>query len=276
MSTSFHALACPLDGLPLVQDGKSVSCSNNHNFDFDRKGTLNLLPVQFRKSKNPGDSKEMVEARRVFLDAGFYQSISDKLNEIIHDDRGGPLVVFDAGCGEGYYTERLSAFLVNAAMAGMDISKFAIAAAAKRDAPISWIVGTNAKIPVLDHSVDIVTCLFGFPVWSEFKRILKPQGKLVMVEAGPDHLIELRQVLYPEIKQKAENKIQPEGFDQMKQERLKIQIDPPAPEFLQAQIMMTPHGFRSTPEKIAAAICAQYEAMTLDIIFTVYKAAPAA
>jgi 23S rRNA (guanine745-N1)-methyltransferase len=265
----FNHLVCPLDGLPLEKNGQSMQCTNNHNFDFDRKGTLNLLPVQFKKSLQPGDSKEMVLAREFFLNGGFYQPISDKLNQLIPPQAQ---LIFDAGCGEGYYTDRMAQHLKNAAVIGMDISKFAINAAAKRNRDILWLVGTNAKIPLTDHVVDVVTCLFGFPVWNEFKRILKSDGLLIMVETGPDHLIELRRVLYPEIKQRNENQIQPEGFNQVKQERLTIRIKPPTPKYLRAQIMMTPHGFRATSEKIEEAVLSQYETMTLDVVFTVYTA----
>ena len=67
----FDALACPLDGLPLQSTGTAWRCASGHSFDIASQGYTNLLPVQHKRSRDPGDSKEMVAARRRFLTAGF-------------------------------------------------------------------------------------------------------------------------------------------------------------------------------------------------------------
>jgi 23S rRNA (guanine745-N1)-methyltransferase len=261
-------LACPLDGLPLQKQQNSMVCANGHCFDFDRKGTLNLLPVQFKKSLEPGDSKEMVLARQIFLDSGAYQPVADMLCDLVKEFSGPENVIVDAGCGEGYYTAQLVPF---GSVIGLDISKYAIQAAVKRSHDVMWIVGTNKKIPVQDHSVDIVVCLFGFPVWDEFQRVLKPNGVVIMADPGPQHLIELRRNLYPQISEKAAMDKESGGFSLRAQRHLLQQIAPPAPEMLSAQIMMTPHNFRALPENKQAAIDAVYTAMTLDVVFSVWK-----
>jgi len=46
-----------------------------HSFDIASQGYANLLPVQHKRSRDPGDSKEMVAARRRFLTAGFYSRL---------------------------------------------------------------------------------------------------------------------------------------------------------------------------------------------------------
>jgi 23S rRNA m(1)G-745 methyltransferase (EC 2.1.1.51) len=68
----FTALACPLDGAPLQRQGGSLRCPEGHCFDLAAQGYVNLLPVQNKRSLDPGDSKEMVAARRRFLEAGHY------------------------------------------------------------------------------------------------------------------------------------------------------------------------------------------------------------
>jgi len=260
-------LACPLDGLHLQPTGGSVRCERGHCFDFDRKGVLNLLPVQFKKSLSPGDSKEMVVARQKFLDSGTYRSIADKLLQLT--DALAPTVIFDAGCGEGYYTALLAA--PERAVIGMDISKEAINAAARRHKDVQWLVGTNKTIPMLDHTVDCIVCLFGFPVWNEFRRVLKPGGNVLMVDPGPEHLIEMRRILYPEIREKTSVEKIVEGFTLKHQERMLQTVPPPSPELLAAQIAMTPHHFRTAPEQKQAAIHAVYPQMTLDVLFSVYS-----
>ena len=41
-----------------------------HSFDVARQGYVHLLPVNKMHAKLPGDSREMVESRRRFLEGG--------------------------------------------------------------------------------------------------------------------------------------------------------------------------------------------------------------
>ena len=77
-----HNLACPIDGGRLGCRAKQLVCGNGHVFDIARQGYVNLLPVQHKRSKQPGDSKEMVSARAQFLSSGRYQPIARKLAAI--------------------------------------------------------------------------------------------------------------------------------------------------------------------------------------------------
>ena len=78
-STPFQALACPLDGEPLYLEGNTWRCAARHAFDVARQGYVNLLPVQHKNSRDPGDNQAMVEARRDFLDAGHYAPVARRL-----------------------------------------------------------------------------------------------------------------------------------------------------------------------------------------------------
>lgn len=273
----FQSFSCPLDGSALEAQGNSLYCAQGHCFDRDRKGAVNLLPVQFKKTLEPGDSKEMVAHRRLVLESGLYQPVSDFLNGMIDVPHQETLAILDAGCGEGYYTQRLVHDLmqrdavVTLSAVGLDISKYAIQAASGRSRDIQWLVGTNAHLPLADSSVDIVLCLFGFPVWHEFARVLKPDGVVVCADPGVDHLIELRRVLYPEIKEKIAEKPVPQGFSVPNILRLQRVVAPPLPHVLDAQIMMTPHGFRTSNEQRRQAVDTLYDGMTLDVVFSVYR-----
>ncbi|MCI2284110.1 hypothetical protein L3081_12860 [Colwellia sp. MSW7] len=70
---------CPLCQQALILNDNTYRCINNHSFDRAKQGYVNLLPVQFKHSKAPGDNKDMVNARRAFLDKGFYQPLVDKM-----------------------------------------------------------------------------------------------------------------------------------------------------------------------------------------------------
>lgn len=104
-----HNLACPIDKLKLLKEQGHYQCTNGHSFDIAKQGYVNLLPVQHKKSKNPGDSKAMVQARTRFLDAGFYKPIAGLLSKIIFQqlDNDKDNCIFDAGCGEGYYLQQV-------------------------------------------------------------------------------------------------------------------------------------------------------------------------
>ncbi|MEG2830695.1 MAG: 23S rRNA (guanine(745)-N(1))-methyltransferase, partial [Edwardsiella sp. (in: enterobacteria)] len=47
---------CPLCHSPLRQDAHQWCCVNNHRFDCAKEGYVNLMPVQFKHSRQPGDS----------------------------------------------------------------------------------------------------------------------------------------------------------------------------------------------------------------------------
>ena len=97
---------CPLCQQVLSFSDKNFRCSNNHNFDQAKEGYVNLLPVQHKHSKDPGDNKAMVNARRAFLDKGFYQPLIEQLLALYQQYADSNSAILDAGCGEGYYTHQ--------------------------------------------------------------------------------------------------------------------------------------------------------------------------
>ncbi|MAA63070.1 MAG: rRNA (guanine-N1)-methyltransferase, partial [Idiomarina sp.] len=133
--TKISALRCPIEHSPLQLVGGSWRCENGHSYDVAKQGYVNLLPVQNKRSKDPGDSKAMVQARREFLDQGYYQPLAQVLADTVFAQ--GEQAVLDAGCGEGYYlrylVEQAEQNGTDLCMAALDISKWAVQAAAKRD-----------------------------------------------------------------------------------------------------------------------------------------------
>lgn len=256
--TPFQALACPLDGLPLHRTGSTWRCASGHSFDIASQGYANLLPVQNKRSRDPGDSKEMVTARRRFLAAGFYQPIAAAVSRAVLTDLPAdvPGSCLDAGCGEGYYLRELAAAVPDGqtlALLGLDISKWAVLSAAKQDKRVNWVVGSNARLPVLSGTLDRVLCMFGFPVYPEFARVLKPGGRLLQVDAGPDHLRELREIIYPSLKpERAADLTTPAGFSRLPTETLRFPIELTSAEQIADLLAMTPHLFRASAEGRAA------------------------
>lgn len=265
----FTALACPLDGAPLHRQGAAWQCAAGHSFDVASQGYIHLLPVQNKRSRDPGDSKEMVAARRRFLNAGHYQPIADAVADATLADLPATASCLDAGCGEGYYLRQLAAAVgaqQTLAILGLDISKWAVQAAAKQDKRPGWVVGSNANLPVLPGTVDRVLCMFGFPVYAEFARVLKPGGRLIQVDAGPEHLRELREIIYPALKEErpADTRI-PDGFALLASETVRYPLEVAGQEQIADLLAMTPHLYRASADGRARAAALTALAMTVDV-----------
>ncbi|MFZ4077522.1 MAG: putative RNA methyltransferase [Legionellaceae bacterium] len=253
----FELLRCPIDGNMLTRNDKRWCCEVGHSFDTAREGYVHLLPVQHKRSKNPGDSKEMVMARRRFLSAGHYAPIALALANMLASHTQGSLSCLDAGCGEGYYLRELQNMGMNLSILGLDISKWAVQAAAKLDKSSTWVVGSNANLPVISSTIDFVLCLFGFPIYSEFARVLKPGGLLVQIDTGEQHLRELREVIYPTLKPIRE-RTPPLGerLALIEERALSFEINLKSGEAIADLLTMTPHLYRTNQEgkKKAAAL----------------------
>ena len=239
-------LLCPICGEILDRIEKQYRCGNGHSFDLARQGYVNLLPVQQKRSLNPGDTREQVLGRRAFLETGCYEPISNALNETAKE-LGATGPILDVGCGEGYYSARLAEAL-GAELTGLDISKEAVRCAAAQYKGPQWLCGTAAHLPVADHSAGIITSLFALTMAEEFKRVLRPDGLFFQVLAAEDHLLGLKSIIYPELKFKEKNTI-PEvpGFELVKSVPIRFTFTVEG-EQVQNLLGMTPHVFRITKE----------------------------
>jgi len=267
-------LACPIDGLKLVLDGKQWLCANGHSFDIARQGYVNLLPVQHKRSKHPGDSKEMVVARTHFLNTGFYQPLAseivDQVISLIPDE--GTFCLLDAGCGEGYYFDYLYQSLytgeknIELSYTGLDISKEAILQASKRNKTITWLMGTNRQPPLATASVDIVLCVFGFVSFEGFAKVLKPGGKVVLVDPAENHLKELRELIYEKVHRTELTDIDTEQFSIVGTKTCQFKTGNIDNENIKNLLSMTPHLFRASKEgKVGASKITELD-LTVDVV----------
>ncbi|MDX1706371.1 MAG: methyltransferase domain-containing protein [Pseudidiomarina sp.] len=252
----------------------SWRCAHGHSFDIARQGYVNLLPVQNKRSKDPGDSKAMVQARQRFLDKGSYQPVADALATQLFDLNLSSLL--DAGCGEGYYLRRIvqhaEAQQTPLAVAGLDISKWAVMAAARRDSRLTWLVASNAAIPLAGASVDAVLCVFGFPVADEFRRVLRPGGKLLMIDPGPAHLIELKQIIYSDIKPKPDHTPALDGgFSKIAEHVISFPFELTRHDDILDLLTMTPHLYRASSEGRAAVSDLDQLKLTADVRLRIYQ-----
>lgn len=274
MIQPFDQLICPLDKQPLQLNERTWCCENGHSYDVAKQGYVNLLPVQNKRSKDPGDSKAMVQARRKYLEEGHYLPLARALADIVLEQ--GDQTLLDAGCGEGYYlrylVEQAEQKGTELSVAALDISKWAVQAAAKQDKRLSWIVASNNAIPLADNSVDTILCVFGFPVEAEFKRVLKPGGRLIMVDPASEHLIELKRIIYPELKSKSEQlPVSEATWKLCSEERVSFPVNLPDTEAVHDLLTMTPHLYRASIEGRERAESLQRLAITADVWVRVFS-----
>lgn len=185
-------LLCSVRGCarPLVREGGLVICSNRHSFDVARSGYINLLQPQERRSKQPGDSLEAVAARRRLHDLGVTAPLLRGIEETLNASSGD--VVLDAGCGDGFYLGSLASS-IGFEGHGVDISVPAIDAAARRYPKVEWIVANADRfIPYAGKAFSLVLSITARMNPTEFRRVLREDGRLLIALPSPDDLIELR------------------------------------------------------------------------------------
>lgn len=240
-------LICPLCKHPLDRGERIWRCEKGHSFDVAREGYVNLLPVQHKSSRDPGDDPQMVNARRDFLHAGHYQPLRDELVRQLSVSRPGN--VLDIGCGEGYYSSALTQ--VASEVVGLDISRAAIRLAAKRYPGVTWIVGSGAMLPLQGGSVDVVCNIFTQLHVDEMFRVLKPAGRVLLVTPAPEHLFSIRQQLFESVREYDDGKFLA-GFEarftvqSRQQVGFPMRLEQPA---LRQLLQMTPYAWRARQER---------------------------
>lgn len=190
-------LACPLCGDPLTAVATSpvatsLYCPQKHTFDQAKEGYVNFLVGQ---PKFQGDSPEMLNARREFLASGLYLPLSAAINGMgmaCCADLPQP-VVAEVGCAEGWYLARWQENCPTAVTLGLDVAKTAVRVAAKQNQGLFFLVAdTWQKLPFASGSLDLLLNIFAPRNPAEFQRVLKRNGRLLIVIPGPSHLQTLR------------------------------------------------------------------------------------
>lgn len=240
---------CPVCGKKLDILNRSYVCPQNHTFDTAKSGYVNLLLSKHAGKSVHGDNKLMVQARRNFLDKGFYSPLKEAVCEAVCRYSCGGDVILDAGCGEGYYTSAIAEVLEaegkNADIFGIDISKTAVDHASKRCKNISFAAASVFHIPAKDSSCDMLVTLFAPYCGEEFCRVLKDKGIMIMAIPSVMHLWELKLAIYDT---PYKNEVKPyelQGFELAEQSRISYKISIDAPEDIQSLFSMTPYYYRT-------------------------------
>lgn len=246
---------CPLCHTNLLHKEKQYVCSKGHCFDIAHNNYVNLLIDNQKKSKDPGDSKEMMESRRNFLNRHYYYKFSQKLNEVVNNNLSAEAkYVIDAGCGEGYFLSELKESMnlidnhENIEYYGIDISKAAIKSASKRDKDINFVVGSNFNMPILSSSADCIIRNFAPGDNDEFERVLNKDGRLIIATPGVEHLYELKEILYKTARKHEVKDTEIKGFELIEHYEIKYRIELDNNEDIKNLISMTPYYWSITSE----------------------------
>jgi 23S rRNA (guanine745-N1)-methyltransferase len=180
-------LRCPVCGAGLAREAASgsVRCDAGHAFDVARQGYLSLLSGGGAPA---GDNAAMVADRVALLGGGAF----DPLAEAVAAAAGRGTVAAEVGAGTGFY---LAAALERGGFAvgiALDVSRYALRRAARAHPRIA-AVGADVwtGLPLRDGAADAVLCVFAPRNGPELRRVLAPDGVLVVATPTPRHLAEL-------------------------------------------------------------------------------------
>ncbi len=244
-----NCLICPVCSERLDEKDKSYICIKNHTFDKSKNNYVNLLQVNHKNSKIPGDNKLMVNSRRDFLNKGYYSPMMRKLCEICLEYTNNGNTFIDAGCGEGYYTENVYNYLrehgVYTDMFGIDISKNALAVAGKRSKDIKFATASIFRMPFADNSADTLITLFAPYCQEEFLRVIKKNGIMIMVIPSEKHLWSLKKVVYENPYKNEVKGYDLEGFKLVKKELVKDVIHIENNQDIMNLFSMTPYYYKT-------------------------------
>jgi 23S rRNA (guanine745-N1)-methyltransferase len=186
-------LSCPVCAAPLqaLPDATGLVCAAGHRFDRARHGHVTLLPPRHRPPS--ADSAEMVADRVAFLGAGHYAGLTAALADAVSvGDGPPPATLLDLGGGTGHHLAGLLDRLPEAVGVVLDSSPYAARRAARaHPRAVAVVADTWARLPILDGVLDRVLVVFAPRNGPEIARVLRPEGRLVVVTPAAHHLAEL-------------------------------------------------------------------------------------
>lgn len=203
LSHVVDVLADPMDGsaLTLVDDNRRLVSESGHSFDIARQGYVTLAGGA--GIRYVGDDSSMIHARETFLSGGHFAPFVEAVSNSVHlaldeanvPDDASP-VICEVGAGTGYYLAHALDDIENSRGIGIDVSVPAAKMLSKCHPRVGAVVADAwSRLPLRDASIDAITVVFAPRNASEFARVLKPGGQVIVLTADAGHLEELREPL---------------------------------------------------------------------------------
>ena len=221
----------------MSEDGR-IACDNNHSFDVAKQGYVNMLTHAVQSMY----TKELFTSRKEVLEGGLYDDVQRALASYVKEGE----TVLDTGCGEGTHLARICE-LSGAFGIGIDLAKEGIIEAARHYKNEAWIVGDLAKSPFPAATFEAIFNILSPANYDEFKRLLKPNGRVIKVVPAEGYLTELRQQLFADSEKESYSNTQTvarftEAFTHVEQQRVTTTMAI-APELVPHLLKMTPMGW---------------------------------
>ncbi len=267
-----NALSCPICQSSVECDGKALYClgQKRHSYDISSSGYVNFaMPSQ----SGGGDSKDAVKARSAFLDTDMYKPICDMLCQKLKKYLSQSALVIDAGCGEGYYSNAVAQCGFD--VIGFDISKFAAEFGAKRAKRQStdafFAVASVFSMPLANACSDAVINIFAPCAEAEYSRVLRSGGILVVVHAGPRHLLGLKKAIYTDAYKNDARADLPTSLELIESDELSFEITINGGDNIKNLFAMTPYYWKTSVADFEKLSALEELATEIDICFSVYR-----
>ena len=243
-------------------------CPLGHSFDRARAGYYNLLVGQ--SGGTHGDNREMVDARRAFLSGDYYSPLANRVAELALEHTEPLGTVLDIGCGEGYYSTRVASMLQKRdgthSLMAFDISKDAVKRLLARDKTICAAVASAYDMPIATGTVDTALLVFSPLAREEIYRVLREDGKLIMVFPDVMHLYGLKEKIYDTPYKNKPEPTELSGFSLISDEALSYEITVEG-EMIKNLFMMTPYAYRTSEANKARLF--SNETITTEVAFRI-------
>ncbi|MGK0550834.1 methyltransferase domain-containing protein [Enterococcus faecalis] len=181
---------CPICQHAVTAQADGLICSNKHQFDLSKKGTLYFLNHGIQTDYN----KKMFTARGQMIQAGMYEPLLTEMAGYLFS----ATTIVDVGCGEGSFLHELTHKGLKGELIGFDLSKAGIYLASNQPIDAFWCVADLTNLPFANNSMDVVLNIFSPSHYREFQRVLAPDGLVIKVIPEVHYLKELRQAFYPD------------------------------------------------------------------------------
>ena len=178
-------LCCPICFSSFSLQYNSLVCRSGHVFDINRRGYINFLRKPIKSIYN----KSLFESRSRVQNAGLFNNIIDCIYSFLPSTCH---TILDCGSGNGWFLSQLYSRYSGLFCAGIDISSEGIKLAAKENTSILWAIGDITTLPFKSNSFDVLLNVLSPANYSEFARVLNPDGFLIKVYPATDYLAEIR------------------------------------------------------------------------------------
>lgn len=183
-------LRCPTCQGQLIVASHALRCKAQHTFDIARQGYVNLLGAA---PPGSADTAAMVLARAEFLAAGHYRPLAEAVAAAVGP---GERPVVEVGAGTAYYLAATLDQRPASVGVALDVSVPASRRAARAHHRVGAVVADAwGVLPLADDCADSVLVVFAPRGGAELARVLRPDGRLVVLTPQREHLRELVQPL---------------------------------------------------------------------------------